>query len=70
MAIDPELLVDLKDFKAQCSEMVNVIKNARKQEGVTDIRVPGERARQAYKAAEVSGVVDVEEVVLKELGYI
>lgn len=70
IAIDPELLVDVKDFKAQCSDMAKVIKASRKQEGVEEIRLPGERARQAYREAEKTGIVDVDETVLKELGYI
>lgn len=70
IAIDPELLVDIKDFKSQCSDMAQVIKNSRKQKGVNEIRLPGERARAAYKEAESSGVVEVDETVLRELGYI
>jgi len=70
MAIDPELLVDAKEFKAQCSDMASVIKASRKQKGVNEIRLPGERARAAYQEAQKTGMVDVDEVVLKELGYI
>jgi LDH2 family malate/lactate/ureidoglycolate dehydrogenase len=70
IAIDPELLVDLKDFKAQCSNMIHIIKSARKQKGVDEIRLPGERARQAYKQAETSGMIEADEGVLRELGYI
>lgn len=69
MAIDPELLVDVKDFKAQCSDMAKIIKAARKQKGVDEIRLPGERAQAAYKEAGASGMVHVDETVLKELGY-
>lgn len=70
IAIDPELLVDVKDFKTQCSDMAKIIKASRKQEGVDEIRLPGERARQAYKEACEAGVVDVDDVVLRELSYI
>lgn len=70
IAIDPELMVDIKDFKDQCSDMTKVIKNSRKQKDVDEIRLPGERARQTYKEAEKSGMVDVDEKVLRELGYI
>jgi len=70
IAIDPELLVDTATFKEQCSDMVRIMKNARKQKGVDEIRLPGERARAAYTQAEASGEVDVEETVLRELGYI
>lgn len=70
MAIDPELLVDLADFKAQTTDMINVIKASRKQPGVAEIRLPGERARASFRQAKKSGVVDVEEKVLEELKYI
>lgn len=50
--------------------MIQTIKSSRKQAGINEIRIPGERARQAYIDAETSGMVGVEEVVLKELGYI
>jgi LDH2 family malate/lactate/ureidoglycolate dehydrogenase len=70
IAIDPELFVDIADFKANCSDMVKIMKASRKQKGVDEIRLPGERARRAYKEAEKTGMVDVDEMVLKELGYI
>jgi len=69
MAIDPELMVDIADFKAQCSDMARIIKSSRKQKGVAEIRLPGERARAAYKKATETGMVDVDETVLHELGY-
>lgn len=69
LAIDPGLFVDIADFKANCSDMVTIIKNSRKQKGVQEIRLPGERARQMYKEAEKTGLVDVDEAVLSELGY-
>lgn len=70
MAIDPELFVDTTDFKANCSDMIKIIKASRKQKGVDEIRLPGERARRAYKEAEGSGLVEVEDTILKELGYL
>jgi len=70
IAIDPELLVSLDDFKKECSDMISIIKNSRKQEGVADIRLPGERARQVYRHALDTGFVEVEDTVLAELGYL
>lgn len=69
IAIDPELLVDANAFKAQCSDMAKVIKASRKQKGVDEIRLPGERARLAYQEAKKTGMVDVDETVLRELRY-
>jgi len=70
IAIDPGLLVDIETFKANCSDLIAKVKASRKREGDDEIRLPGERARAALKEAEASGMVEVEEAVLKELGYI
>lgn len=70
IAIDPELLVDIDKFKQDTSELINKVKSSRKRAGVDAIRIPGERASEAYKNASESGFVDVEEVILKQLGYL
>lgn len=70
MAIDPELLVDIKDFKTQCSDLLKIIKSSRKKTGVDEIRLPGERARAERKKSEETGMVDVDEEILRELNYI
>jgi L-2-hydroxycarboxylate dehydrogenase (NAD+) len=69
MAIDPELFVNTADFKANCSDMIKIIKNSRKQKNVEEVRLPGERARAMYEESEKTGTVDIDENVLKELGY-
>ena len=70
IALDPELMVDVKKFKTECSEIANTIRKSGKQTGVKEIRVPGDRARTSYREAERSGMVDVDGAVLKELGYV
>lgn len=70
MAIDPGLLVDTDDFKSSCSDLINKVKNARTKPGTGEVRLPGERARLARKDAELTGLVDVDDATLKELGYI
>ena len=70
MAIDHTLLVDLDTFKSNCSDLIKQIKNSRKKKGVAEIRLPGERSRAAYQKALKSGVVDVDEVILKELKFV
>lgn len=67
IAIDPNLLIDTSEFKRNASQMIADIKSVRSKD---DIRLPGERALAARHAAEVSGFVDVEEAVLRELGYV
>jgi LDH2 family malate/lactate/ureidoglycolate dehydrogenase len=70
MAIDPDLLMDVEDFKVNCSDLIQKVKNARKAEDVNEVRLPGERARKTREQAEATGLVDVDETILKELGYI
>lgn len=70
IAIDPGLLVDINDFKRNCSDLINKIRTSRPKDGIAEVRLPGERARNSYAAALESGVVEVEEVILKQLCYV
>ena len=66
IAIDPSLLVDVDKFKSDCSNLVVKVKASRSKD---KLRLPGERASKAFKQAEVSGEVDVDEVILKQLDF-
>lgn len=70
MAIDPNLLVDVADFKDHSSDLIQKIKNSRKKSGVKEIRLPGERARQSRQQALESGYVSIDDTVAKELGWL
>lgn len=70
IAIDPELLVDIDTFKTNTSDLLQKVKNSRKKPGVQNIRIPGERASSDYQTALETGMVDVDDVVLEQLGYI
>lgn len=70
IAIDPSLLIDTDKFKKSASDLLNKIKASRKKSSVDEIRLPGERAKESRKQALASGSVDVDEAVLKQLGYI
>ena len=70
IAIDPNLLVDTDQFKANCSDLVAKVRASRKKAGSGTIRIPGERSIASYKESERSGTVDIDEVILKELGYL
>jgi L-2-hydroxycarboxylate dehydrogenase (NAD+) len=70
IAIDPDLLVDRDQFKAHCSDLIHKIKSSRPKPGAPEIRLPGEHSRAAYQESVKSGYVDVEEAVLRELGYL
>lgn len=70
MAIDPNLLVDVAEFKTHSSDLLQKIKSSRKKEGVTEIRLPGERARLARQEAERTGFLEIDSGVAKELGWL
>lgn len=70
MAIDPELLIDIADFKKANSDLIGKIKQSRKKEGVAEIRIPGERTLEVYRQSLESGEVEVDEVVMRQLGYL
>ena len=46
MAISPELMLPLEDFKQHVSDMLAKVKAAPRQLGVDEIRLPGERAQR------------------------
>jgi LDH2 family malate/lactate/ureidoglycolate dehydrogenase len=69
MAIDPNLLVDTAVFKKNASDLISKVKDSRKSIGVNEIRLPGERAQMSRKEAESSGMVEVDEAIIKQLGY-
>ncbi len=69
IAIDPNLLIDIADFKSNASQMIEDILSARTANENSHIRLPGVRSAEARKASELSGYVDVDEVILQQLGY-
>lgn len=69
IAIDPNLLIDTAVFKNNTSDLVSKIKAARTAKGVSEIRLPGERAAASRKEAELSGFVEIEDVIARELGF-
>lgn len=70
IAIDPNILVDTNVFKRNATEMINQIKSARVATDVTQIRLPGEHSRHLRELSEKTGLVDVDEVILQQLGYL
>jgi L-2-hydroxycarboxylate dehydrogenase (NAD+) len=70
IAIDPNILIEVKEFKSHCSDIIRKIKNSRKKNRITEIRLPGEYAKALYNKALKSGTVDIDEVILKQLKYI
>ena len=70
MAIDPNLLVDVAEFKANSSDLVRKIHAVKGKSGEEHLRLPGERAQAARKEAERTGEVEIGEAILRELGFI
>ena len=70
IAIDPNLLTDVKKFKENCSDLVKKVKSSRKKEGINEIKIPGEDSRKSYQEALKTGFIEVDELILKGLGYI
>lgn len=70
IAVNPNLFVDTAEFKKHCSELLENIKQSRKKPGVNAIRLPGERALASRKDAMRTGLVDVDDTILQELGYV
>lgn len=52
----PDLLSDLGDFKRELSELVARIKATPRAEGVSDIRIPGERAFRSRERLRSDGI--------------
>ena len=69
LAISPDLLVDTDQYKQDATEFVNRIKASRKKSGIEEIRLPGERAAKAHAAAKKEGLVEIDDAVLKEIGW-
>jgi LDH2 family malate/lactate/ureidoglycolate dehydrogenase len=52
----PDLLVSRDDFKHQLSELIDRIKATPRQQGVSEIRIPGERASRSREQALRDGI--------------
>ena len=63
----PDLLLNLDDFKRQVSELIDRIKATPRQPGVSEIRIPGERAFRSRERAFREGI-EIDRVVYEALG--
>jgi len=57
-------------FWSSRTALVAKVKASRKKEGANEIRIPGERATESRKEAESSGLVEVDDAIMRELGYV
>jgi len=70
IAIDPEVVVGREEFKRNCSDLIRKIKASRRREGADALRLPGERARSFRRTAQETGMVEIDDALLRELGYL
>ena len=66
VVLKPDLLIGLDDFKQQVSELIDRVKATPRQPGVTEIRIPGERAFRCRERALREGI-EVDRVVYEAL---
>ncbi len=67
MAIDPNILTTKKKFTKEVSFIVKRVKSAKKVKGVSEITVPGERAREFNNKVLKSGEIEIEKNLLEAL---
>lgn len=67
IAIDPEQLVGKDEFKEKCSELIQIVKNSKKQKGFEEVLVPGERGMKLKEKLGNEGELDIEDKVVEEL---
>jgi L-2-hydroxycarboxylate dehydrogenase (NAD+) len=67
VVLKPDLLTDLEDFKKQVSELIDRIKATPRQPGVSEIRIPGERAFRSRERALRDGI-EIDRAVYEALG--
>ncbi len=69
LVIDPDLLAGKQVFKRSVSELVEKVKGSRTGWG-EQIRLPGEVSLKRREQAERTGMVEIDDKLLKHLGYI
>ncbi|MBU0975755.1 MAG: Ldh family oxidoreductase [Patescibacteria group bacterium] len=67
IAIDPELLVDIKDFKKNMTKLIKRFKGARKLKGVKELFYPGERGNRMAARCLRQRIVEIEEELLEKM---
>ncbi len=67
IAIDPDILVGREVFKKNSSSLIQKVKSSRKQKGVEEILVPGERALRRKQEVEKRGKIEVDDKIYQEL---
>lgn len=67
LAIDPNIFLDINEFKSNVSRIIEKIKSARKLEGVEEIFISGEQSNNFYKEVIKNQEIEIEENLLNSL---
>lgn len=69
LVIDPDLLAGKASFKKAVSDVIAKVKSSRTEYG-TRIRLPGESSLKKREQCLRTGMVEIDDQLLKHLGYI
>ena len=64
---DPKSFIDIKKFKTNVSKMADEIKHLRKEKGVDEIFIPGERSEKERIKNRKKDYLDIDEKIIKEI---
>lgn len=67
MAIDPNILTPKKVFTKEVSSIIKRVKSARKEKGVNEILIPGERGNKFNNSVIKTGKIEIEDNLYQEL---
>jgi len=67
IAVDPEALAGIKEFKKNCSALIDKVRSSKKSKGFKEIRIPGEKGLKLKKQAEQSGEIEIEPKLMSDL---
>jgi LDH2 family malate/lactate/ureidoglycolate dehydrogenase len=67
MAIDPELLMNINEYKKNMTKLIKRYKKDRRLKGVKELFYPGERGNRMSERCLKQGVVEIEEELLEKM---
>lgn len=67
IAIDPETLVGLENFKNSASSIIEKIKQARRKDNSKSVHIPGYDSEDSYNLVTQSGEIEIEDNIYQQL---
>lgn len=67
IVINPEIFVDINDFKEETAELIKEVKSSRKEKGFDEILIPGEKGQKNYEKLVSEGFIDVDKKLIEEI---